>query len=83
MTSNIIFVSGQPKLADIGLVTGIDEAKSFVGTAGYIPPEGPGRPEADIYSLGKVLYEAPPERTATSFLAFWGVFKSVRSCQVQ
>src|SRR5262249_7548640 len=25
--------------------------------AGYIPPEGPGAPQADIYSLGKVLYE--------------------------
>ena len=42
--SNIIFVNGAPKLADIGLVTDIDEARSMVGTAGYIPPEGPGAP---------------------------------------
>ncbi len=55
--SNIIFVNGEPKLADIGLVTAIDEAQSLVGTAGYIPPEGPGAPQADLYSLGKVLYE--------------------------
>ena len=55
--SNIIFVNGEPKLADIGLVTAIDEALSLVGTAGYIPPEGPGTAQADIYSLGKVLYE--------------------------
>ncbi len=55
--SNIIFVKGDPKLADIGLVTAIDEAQSLVGTAGYIPPEGPGTPQADLYSLGKVLYE--------------------------
>src|SRR6266702_3082531 len=55
--SNIIFVNGAPKLADIGLVTDIDEARSMVGTAGYIPPEGPGAPQADIFSLGKVLYE--------------------------
>lgn len=55
--SNIIFVGGEPKLADIGLVTAIDEAHSLVGTAGYIPPEGPGTPQADLYSLGKVLYE--------------------------
>ena len=55
--SNIIFVKGEPKLADIGLVTAIDEAHSLVGTAGYIPPEGPGTPQADLYSLGKVLYE--------------------------
>src|ERR1022692_2348912 len=55
--SNIIFVNGEPKLADIGLVTAIDEAQSLVGTAGYIPPEGPGTPQADLYSLGKGLYE--------------------------
>src|SRR3989454_10939365 len=55
--SNIIFVNGAPKLADIGLVTSIDDAHSLVGTVGYIPPEGPGSPQADIYSLGKVLYE--------------------------
>jgi len=55
--SNIIFVKGEPKLADIGLVTAIDDAHSLVGTAGYIPPEGPGTPQADLYSLGKVLYE--------------------------
>src|SRR6266436_6186597 len=40
--SNIIFVGGIPKLADIGLVAETTEAKSFVGTVGFIPPEGPG-----------------------------------------
>jgi WD40 repeat protein len=54
---NIIFVGGVAKLADIGLVTAIDEAHSMVGTVGYIPPEGPGTPQADLYSIGKVLYE--------------------------
>jgi CHASE2 domain-containing sensor protein len=59
--SNIIFVRGVPKLADIGLVTEIAERASdvsYVGTRGYIPPEGPGTPAADVYSLGKVIYEA-------------------------
>jgi serine/threonine protein kinase len=59
--SNIIFVGGQPKLADIGLVTRMAEHPrdvSFLGTRGYLAPEGPGTPAADIYSLGKVLYEA-------------------------
>ena len=56
--SNIIFVGGVPKLADIGLVADLSEARSFVGTDGFIPPEGPGKPRADIYALGKVLYEA-------------------------
>lgn len=55
--SNIIFIDGVPKLADIGLVTETDRTLSFVGTEGYIAPEGPGTPEADLYSLGKVLYE--------------------------
>ena len=55
--SNVIFVHGLPKLADIGLVADVDATLSLVGTEGYIPPEGPGQPAADIYSLGKVIYE--------------------------
>ena len=55
--SNIIFVNGIPKLADIGLVTATDATLSFVGTEGFLPPEGPGTPQADLYGLGKVLYE--------------------------
>ena len=54
--SNIIFVQGVPKLADIGLVATSGQ-RSFVGTEGYVPPEGPGTPQADLFSLGKVLYE--------------------------
>lgn len=59
--SNVIFVSGRPKLADIGLVTDIrppDKINTFVGTPGYMPPppEPPGTPQADIYALGMVLY---------------------------
>src|ERR1051326_8344958 len=65
--ANIIFVNSQPKLADIGLVTGVDATKSFVGTEGYIPPEGPTSPQADIYSLGKVLYEAATGRDRQDF----------------
>src|SRR5439155_18403939 len=34
-----------------------DATRSYVGTEGFIPPEGPGTPQSDIYSLGKVLYE--------------------------
>ena len=56
--SNLIFVGGVPKLADIGLVIEVAEARSYVGTEGFIPPEGPNSPQADLYSLGKVLYEA-------------------------
>jgi len=56
--SNVIFVNGRPKLADIGLVTDASDQCSIVGTEGYLPPEGPGSPQADIFALGKVLYEA-------------------------
>ena len=54
--SNVIFVDGKAKLADIGLVAAKDQ-RTFVGTEGFVPPEGPGSEQADIYSLGKVLYE--------------------------
>lgn len=54
--SNVIFVNGKAKLADIGLVAARDQ-RTFVGTEGFVPPEGPGSTQADVYSLGKVLYE--------------------------
>lgn len=56
--SNIVFVQGVAKLADVGLVAGLDSTRSFVGTEGYLAPEGAGTPSADLYALGKVLYEA-------------------------
>ena len=68
--SNIIFVNGVPKLADIGLVTdigGTGREISSVGTEGYMAPEGPGTAAADIYSLGKVLYEASMGRDRQQF----------------
>jgi WD40 repeat protein len=55
---NIIYVDGRAKLADIGLVSAGGESLTFVGTEGYIPPEGPGTSSADIYALGIALYEA-------------------------
>ncbi|MFC5049611.1 SUMF1/EgtB/PvdO family nonheme iron enzyme [Rubritalea spongiae] len=54
--SNVIFVGGKAKLADIGLVA-VRDQRTFVGTEGFVPPEGPGSSQADLYSLGKVLYE--------------------------
>lgn len=54
--SNVIFVNGKAKLADIGLVAARGQ-RTFVGTEGFVPPEGPGSTQADVYSLGKVLYE--------------------------
>lgn len=65
--SNIIFVNGVAKLADIGLVADATEAGSYVGTEGFIPPEGPGTRQADIYSLGKVFFEAATGSDRTQF----------------
>jgi serine/threonine protein kinase len=95
--SNIIFVRGVPKLADVGLVAGVSEAHSFVGTEGFIPPEGPGTPQADIYSLGIVLYvmstgknqqdfpEPLPDLAAEPEHGRWLEFNTVvhKACQAQ
>ena len=58
---NVIFVQGQPKLADLGLIKEIrppEQERTLVGTPGYMPPlpERPGSVAADIYALGMVLY---------------------------
>ena len=65
--SNVIFVKGQAKLADIGLVIGTDEARSFVGTEGFIPPEGPGTMQADVFALGRLLYVAATGKDRCDF----------------
>lgn len=69
---NIIFVNGQPKLADLGLIAEIrpeNQQKTIVGTPGYMPPlpERPGTPQADIFSLGMVLYVMCAGRDAGFF----------------
>jgi eukaryotic-like serine/threonine-protein kinase len=64
--SNVIFVNGRAKLADIGLVAARGQ-RTFVGTEGFVPPEGPGSAQADIYSLGKVLYEIATGKDRMSF----------------
>ena len=67
--SNIIFVNDVPKLADIGLVTDLTEDRSLLGTEGFIPAEGSGSVRADIYSLGKVLYEISTGRDRNDYPA--------------
>lgn len=86
--SNVIFVDGKAKLADIGLVAARGQ-RTFVGTEGFVPPEGPGSAQADVYSLGKVLYEMatgkdrldfpelPDELPGGSELKRWRLLNSV------
>ncbi len=63
--SNIIYVKGQAKLADVGLVASTGQ-RTFVGTEGYVPPEGPGTSSADLYSLAMVLYEMHTGKIAST-----------------
>lgn len=68
--ANLIFVKGHPKLADIGLVSDLrspETASTFLGTPGYIAPEGPGSAVADVFSLGKVLYVCWTGKYASDF----------------
>lgn len=64
--ANVIFVGGKAKLADIGLVATSGQ-RTFVGTEGFVPPEGPGSAQADVYSLGKVLYEVATGKDRLQF----------------
>ena len=79
--SNIVFVNGVPKLADIGLVVDVDATRSFVGTEGFFPPEGPGTAQGDVYSLGKVLYEMCVGRDRRDFPALPVNLRELSDCK--
>ena len=64
---NIIFVKGQPKLSDIGLLSSLSATHTrLAGTLDFLPPEErasdtPGsdrrsRQKNDLYAFGKVIY---------------------------
>lgn len=65
--SNVVYADGVPKLADIGTVIGTHEAQSYVGTEGFIAPEGPNSAQADVYALGKLLYVAATGKDRRDF----------------
>ena len=54
--SNILFVNGSPKLGDPGTIQHIENAATFIGTSGYLAPEGSTSKQSDIFALGKLLY---------------------------
>jgi serine/threonine protein kinase len=68
--ANVLYVRGRPKLGDIGLLTDMaatDRDVSFLGTKGYLAPEGPGTAAADVFSLGKLLYVAATGRAPETY----------------
>jgi len=87
--ANIVFVNGQAKLSDIGLISTTGVRSKVVGTLDFLPPEiADGDPVGyghDLYALGKVLYcaltgllpENYPEVPLTVPLRAWRQFKNV------
>jgi WD40 repeat protein len=65
--SNILYIGGVVKLADIGLVTLASENPEGLGTPGYTPRNGANTAQADIFALGKVLYELATGLDRTQF----------------
>lgn len=67
---NILWVNGEPTLADAGTVGEIDQG-TFVGTFGFMSPNrangGTATPADDFYALGKVIYCAWTGRKAVEY----------------
>lgn len=55
--ANCLFVDGQLKLGDFGLVTDVHPMVSRIGTQKYMPPDGRMDMRADVYAAGLVIYE--------------------------
>jgi len=54
---NCIFLDGELKLADFGLVTEADGSISLAGTLKYMPKDLTMDAQADVYAAGLVIYE--------------------------
>ncbi len=55
--ANCLFVGGELRLADFGLLTEADRQMSRVGTESYMPPDGRMDARADVYAAGLTIYE--------------------------
>ncbi|NLX96887.1 MAG: serine/threonine protein kinase [Rhodopirellula sp.] len=65
--ANCLFLDGQLKLADFGLLTEADSHPSRIGTQAYMPPDGPMDTRADVYAAGLVIYEMITGRGVEQF----------------
>lgn len=69
--ANVLRVRGRWKLADYGMMGGL-EAKARGGTKAYLPPEGPHGERADQFAFGIVLHEmALGHRPTKDAVATW------------
>ena len=63
--ANCLFMGGDLKLADFGLLAPASTQNSRLGTLKYMPPDGQMDVRADVYAAGLVIYEMltglPPE----------------------
>ena len=55
--ANCLFVGGELKLADFGLLTESDVETSRLGTQPYMPPDGCMDVRADVFAAGLVIYQ--------------------------
>lgn len=65
--ANCLFLGGELKLADFGLLTEAGPQVSRVGTQTYMPPDGHMDARADVYAAGLVIYEMLSGLPAESF----------------
>lgn len=56
--TNLVFIQGELCLADYGLVGEPGSEYDFSGTEGFVPIEGTADSAADLFALGKTLYQA-------------------------
>ncbi len=54
---NFFLVGGETVLGDYGLVSPPGGTLDFVGTEGFMPPDGAANQAGDLFALGKSLYE--------------------------
>jgi serine/threonine protein kinase len=55
--ANCLFIDGELKLGDFGLLVEASPQVSRIGTAKYMPPDGRMDTRADVYAAGLVIYE--------------------------
>jgi serine/threonine protein kinase len=65
--ANCLFVGGELRLADFGLLTEADRQMSRLGTESYMPPDGRMDARADVYAAGLTVYEMITGLPATCF----------------